>query len=130
MPTTQKSPDIEIYVQSTDTSAVQAWLGQRFPQKTPLAWRPAGKRQWRSKLDHDGHTIPVLVIEEASHGFISIWLDSPHTPWVDDKECAREVFVALGCPVRATAGSWHEGDDPDLWWEFNQTGEHELHWPG
>ena len=92
--------------------------------------RPAGKRQWRSKLDHDGHAIPVLVIEEASHGFISIWLDSPHTPWVDDKECAREVFVALGCPVRATAGSWHEGDDPDLWWEINQTGEHELHWPG
>lgn len=125
----QNPPDIEIYLQSSDPVAVREWLGKRFPE-APLVWRPAGKRQWRSMLDHAGQRIPVLVIEDASPGFVSVWFDSPHTPWRDDKDCAREACSALGVPVRATAGSWHEGEDPDLWWEISPSGEREIHWPG
>lgn len=125
----QRSPDIEIYLQPADVARVQQWLDQRFPLSAPATWRPAGKRQLRTVLQHDGKPVPVLIIEEASPGFMSVWFDSPDTPWANDRDCAREMFTALGGIIRATAGSWHEGDDPDLWWEINASGEHELHWP-
>jgi len=124
-----KAPDIEIYLQATDAATVRDWLAQRFPQASPLPWRPAGKQQWRTSIQHEGITIPVRIMEEASPGFTSVWFDSPATPWSDDQSCAREVFAALGKTVRATPGSWHEGDDPDLWWEISDRGEHEVHWP-
>lgn len=38
------------------------------------------------------------------------------------------MFASLGGIIRATAGSWQEGDDPDRWWEISNTGERELHW--
>lgn len=130
MATPQSAPDIEVYVQSTDAARIREWLDQRFPPVAGQTWRPAGKKQWRRILTHEGHQIPALVIEEASPGFLSVWFDSPHSPWADDRECARELFGALGGVIRATAGSWQEGDDPDLWWEISTAGEHELHWPG
>lgn len=130
MPATSSTPDIEIYLQATDSTAVRGWLEQRFGQEGPPVWRPAGKKQWKTRLLHKGHAIPVLVIEDASPGYVSVWLDSAHTPWSNDRECAREAFNALGGSVRATAGSWQEGDDPDLWWEISASGERELHWPG
>lgn len=126
----QRSPDIEIYLQSVDAASVRQWLDQRFPGGAPATWRPAGKRQVRAVLRHEDKPVPVLLIEEASPGFMSVWFDSPDTPWATDRDCAREMFSALGGIIRATAGSWHEGDDPDLWWEISAGGERELHWPG
>lgn len=121
-------PDIEIYLAGTPATAVRDWLASRFPA-VPLPWRPAGKRQWRSEVQHDGQRLPVLVIEEACPGYTSVWFDSPHTPWQDDQACARDAFAHFGTAVRATPGSWQEGDDPDLWWEISAAGEREVHWP-
>lgn len=130
MPATSITPDIEIYLQATDSTAIRDWLAQRLAQATPPAWRPAGKKQWKTTIAHEGQHIPVLVIEDASPGFVSVWLDSPHTPWASDRDFARDAFSTLGGVIRATAGSWQEGDDPDLWWEISAAGERELHWPG
>ncbi|MDP2228541.1 MAG: hypothetical protein Q8J78_13815 [Moraxellaceae bacterium] len=124
------SPDIEIYLHAVPADAIRDWLTLRFPAEAALPWRPAGKRQWRSKVMHEGQTLPVLVIEEASAGFTSVWFDSAHSPWADDHACAREAFAHFQTPVRATPGSWQEGDDPDLWWEISASGERELSWPG
>ena len=130
MPATAPTPDIEIYLQATDSNPIREWLGQRLTGETPPTWRPAGKKQWKTTFTHEGRDIPVLVIEEASPGFVSVWLDSPHTPWASDRDCARDAFSSLGGIIRATTGSWHEGDDPDLWWEISTAGERALHWPG
>lgn len=123
------SPDIEIYLKDTGADAVLAWLATRFSD-APGRARPAGKRQWQLEVGHGGARIPVLVIEEASPGFVSLWFDSTTTPWPDDIACAREVHAVFGKEVRATPGSWQEGDDPDLWWRINAEGEGLVQWPG
>lgn len=124
------APDIEIYLAGARPDAILAWLQQRFPESTASALRPAGKRQWRVQVSHGSHAIPVLVIEEAAPGFTSVWFDSPQTPWPDDISCAREAFAHFRIEVRATPGSWQEGDDPDLWWHIDAAGEGPIHWPG
>lgn len=122
------SPDIEIYI-AGPAAPVLAWLQTRFPDTT-AAPRPAGKKQWRLALQQDGHSLPTRVIEDAAPGFTSLWIDSPHSPWPDDIACAREAFAHFQTDVRATPGSWVEGDDPDLWWHIDSKGEGLLHWPG
>jgi hypothetical protein len=121
------SPDIEIYLQDTPANTVLLWLAARFPEGDALP-KPAGKKQWRLQLKHAGNFIPALVIEDASPGFTSVWLDSSHTPWESDMACAREAHVHFNTEVRATPGSWKEGDDPDLWWRVNGDGEGLVHW--
>lgn len=123
------TPDIEIYLAGVSAEAALAWLQARFPE-APAQPRPAGKKQWRTGVRHDGHVIPVLLIEDAAPGFTSIWFDSAHSPWPDDMACAREAFAHFGCEVRATPGSWREGDDPDQWWYIGPRGEGLLQWPG
>lgn len=124
------TPDIEIYLASTPAPSVLDWLATRFPASAGNKARPAGKKQWRLQVQ-DGETIiPVLIIEDAAPGFTSVWFDSPATPWPDDIACAREVFAHFRTEVRATPGSWHEGDDPDLWWHLGASGEGLIHWPG
>lgn len=123
------SPDIEIYLRQTDAATVLAWLAQRFPESADARPRPAGKKQWRLLVQDGEQRIPVLVIEDASPGFTSVWFDSPHTPWADDISCAREAHAHFQVEVRATPGSWEEGDDPDLWWRLDKDGEGQVHWP-
>jgi hypothetical protein len=124
------SPDIEIYLAHTPAQAVLDWLNERFPGSDAQKPRPAGKKQWKHRLVHGEAVLPVLVIEDAAPGFTSVWFDSPETPWADDIACAREAFARFGTEVRATPGSWREGDDPDLWWKLDAGGEGTLHWPG
>lgn len=121
------SPDIEIYLQHIDSQTLLAWLQTRFPDN-PSAAKPAGKHQWKLNVCHQGVTIPVLLIENASSGFTSLWFDSDQTPWADDQACARELFAHFQTEVRATPGSWQEGDDPDLWWHINTAGEGLIQW--
>lgn len=124
------SPDIEIYLHDTPATDVLAWLAARFPASNGKT-RPAGKKQWRLSVRDGDQDIPVLVIEEASPGFTSVWFDSPHTPWADDISCAREAFTHFQREIRATPGSWAEGDDPDRWWHIQAHGEEGfITWPG
>lgn len=120
-------PDIEIYIANTKAADVLTWLATRFAEHGQP--RPAGKRQWRQQLQFEGRTIPVLVIEEASPGFTSVWFDSPQTPWADDMACAREAFAHFQQEVRAIAGSWDEEADPDEWWRIDVQGETVIRWP-
>lgn len=122
------APDIEIYIAAVTPEAVLDWLRERFPGAS--APRPAGRKQWQLTLPHADRPVPVLVLQDAAPGYVSLWFDSPHTPWADDIACAREVFARFGTEVRATAGSWAEGDDPDLWWHIDAAGEGLVSWPG
>ena len=122
--------DIEIYLKETPAAAILEWLHVRFPAEPAAALRPAGKRQWRTEVEHEGKRIPVLLIEEAAPGFTTLWVNSAHTPWADDVACAREAHARFGTEIRATPGSWRDGDDPDAWWSIAAEGEKLIHWPG
>jgi hypothetical protein len=122
------SPDIEIYLHDTTAQTIIDWLLNRFPETSQVA-KPAGKHQWRITLMYQQQPVPTLIIENASVGYSSLWLDSSHTPWVDDQACAREAFQFFQKEIRATPGSWHEGDDPDLWWSISARGEALVQWP-
>lgn len=125
------TPDIEIYIHHTTAEAVLGWLATRFPSdaEPPAQARAIGKKQWRIMVQAQGHPIPVLIIEGASAGFTSVWFDSAQTPWADDIACAREAHTHFKSAVRAIAGSWQEGDDPDSWWHIDEHGEGLVQWP-
>lgn len=123
------TPDIEIYVHNASADAILGWLASRFPASAETPARAIGKKQWRIIVQEQGHDIPVLIIEGASTGFTSIWFDSAQTPWADDIACAREAHAYFKSAVRAIAGSWQEGDDPDSWWHIDEHGEGLMHWP-
>lgn len=122
------APDIEIYIAAVTPEAVLDWLRQRFPDAAATP-KPAGRKQWKLALQHAGRTLPVLVIQDAAPGYVSVWFDSPHTPWADDIACARDAFAHFRSEVRATPGSWQEGDDPDRWWHITAAGEGFVSWP-
>jgi hypothetical protein len=126
--TTARPQDIEIYIAATPAAEALAWLATRFPDHEPP--RPAGKRQWQQRLHHGEAVVQVLVIEDASPGFTSVWFNSPDTPWSSDMDCAREAFSHFGREVRATAGTWKEDADPDEWWCLSASGERLIQWPG
>ncbi|MEQ6918574.1 hypothetical protein [Halomonas aquatica] len=120
-------PDIEIYLARGDIERLDAWLHQAIGAE-PLA--PAGKRQWRTRGRRGEAEVPVLLMEKAADGFASLWLDSPHTPWATDTECAREAAPRLGCEVRCSLGGWQPGDDPDRFLQVLPDGtEQAIDWP-
>ncbi len=122
------SPDIEIYLHDTPAKAVLEWLQQRFPHSASA--KPLGKHQWQLNAQYNTQALPILIIENASIGFTSLWIDSDASPWPDDQACAREAYQFFQKEIRATPGSWKEGDDPDLWWSISATGETLIQWPG
>ncbi|EWH03461.1 hypothetical protein [Halomonas sp. BC04] len=120
-------PDIEIYLSKAPLDALNAWLGERL-DSPPLS--TAGRRQWQTRGHHDGHGVPVLLVEKAADGYASLWFDSAHTPWARDCDCAREAAARLGCEVRCSLGSWQPGDDPDRFWRVLPDGsEAVIEWP-
>ena len=120
-------PDIEIYLAHVSPDALNAWLGNAL--NAPLL-QPAGKRRWRTHGKHNGHRIPILLVEKAADGFASLWFDSQHTPWHTDQEAAQHASEALHIEVRCSLGGWHPGDDPDRFWQVLPGGkEGIIHWP-
>ncbi|WP_206022501.1 hypothetical protein [Billgrantia bachuensis] len=120
-------PDIEIYLRQAPLEAIDAWLGETL-DAAPL--RGAGRGKWHTRGHHAGHEVPVLLVEKAADGFASLWLDSPHTPWLRDCDCARDAATRLGCEVRCSLGGWQPGDEPDRFWQVLPDGsEGAIDWP-
>lgn len=124
----ERYPDIEIYLAHTPVSALDAWLGEAL-NAAPLS--PAGKGKWQTAGTCHGHSVPVLLVENAADGFSSLWFDSDQTPWPTDQEAARHAASALNVKVRCSLGGWSPGDDPDRFWQVLPNGqEGPVHWPG
>ncbi|MCB8890490.1 hypothetical protein [Vreelandella malpeensis] len=123
----ERFPDIEVYLKTVDQHTLEAWLGQTLATS---ALAPAGKGKWKTRGRHLDHDVPILLVEKAADGFASLWFDSPHTPWEDDRACAQAVAKALGVEVRCSLGGWHPGDDPDAFWQVLADGrEQAITWP-
>ncbi|MGR2738276.1 hypothetical protein ACUY1T_07475 [Billgrantia sp. Q4P2] len=120
-------PDIEIYLRQAPLDAINAWLGETL-DAAPL--HGAGRSKWQTRGHHEGHEIPVLLVEQAADGFASLWFDSQHTPWLRDCDCARDAASRLGCEVRCSLGGWQPGDEPDRFWQVLPDGsEGAIDWP-
>ncbi|MCS2610800.1 hypothetical protein [Halomonas dongshanensis] len=123
----ERYPDIEIYLARVSQEALNAWL-ERTLQAPPL--KPAGKGKWKTTGQHEGHPVPVLLVEKAADTFASLWFDSAHTPWITDQDCAHQAAEALQTEIRCSLGGWHPGDDPDRFWQVLPCGqEGAIEWP-
>ena len=105
MTTTERHPDIEIYLKGQPAERIEAWLQERLG---PLR---AGRRTRQGshyQLEIDGQPVPVLVVEKAAGDFTSLWLNSDATPWLRDIDCAREANAYFQCEVRCIASGWRD----------------------
>lgn len=124
-PASERHPDIEIYLKAQPVPQVEAWLQDRFGPLTAVA---KNKQGCRYRLEIDGRTVPVMVIEKAAGNFTSVWFDSDRTPWARDIDCAREAHRHFQCETRCVASGWTDGDEPDEWWSITEAGEGKILW--
>lgn len=123
------TPDIEVYILKCSQEEILLWLRSRFPTSPDFPILKKKPAQLRIRIQHEDKMIPVLIIENASDGFASIWFDSADTPWGNDQVCAQELANYFNKTVRVTSGSWTEDSDPDLWWQLENGKESYIHWP-
>ncbi|MBV1881379.1 MAG: hypothetical protein KUG82_07080 [Pseudomonadales bacterium] len=121
----EKSPDIEIYVQDTTLTEITEWLDNVFDT---LAQTKSQKNQSYYQASWQNISMTILVFKHVIKGYTSIWIDSPNSPWKNDIECARDAQIAFKTDVRCIQGSWEDSEDPDLWWFINNEGEGSLIW--
>ena len=121
----ETSPDIEIYVQDTTLGHITEWLEGIFDTLSQIK---SQKKQSHYQASWQNHPIPILIVEQVTKGYTSIWIDSPLSPWKNDIECARAAHLAFKTDVRCIQGSWEDYEDPDLWWSVNNEGEGPLIW--
>jgi len=124
----QSLPDLEVYVASKSLEPIIQWLSDYFDQLTPFKRRGMPKNAQSFQAQKGDQQWPVILMENVVPGFSSVWIDSPNAPWPDDQTLARALFASLNLEVRATAGGWQTGDEPDKWWCINEDGEAEIHW--
>lgn len=115
--------EAEIYLKNADSQAVIDWLHSVFPElKTEP---PRGKTLCFSAGD-----IPIRLIPEAAgKAFTCLWFKQRPARWDNDIACAREAFATLKVEIRCADHAWQEGDDPDLWWRIDASGEGNVIWP-
>jgi hypothetical protein len=122
-----KQEDIEIYIKGSDIAAIGQWLTGVFSR---VRLDDNGNKVIRGELaldENSGHC-DLLVINNAVKGYTSVWFKQNHTPWDTDLDCARSAWQAMQQEIRASAGSWIEGAEPDLFHCLNATGESRLVW--
>jgi hypothetical protein len=75
-----------------------------------------------------GPIIVTSAIEDSE--FISVWFNTPNTPWPTDVECARKASIDLECVVRCDPGQ-HFPDVPvesDIFLEIENKVESLVTW--
>lgn len=110
-----RQPDIEIYLKDTDRAAISQWLTEVLD--APCAWQQQGRVSRCQCAD-----IPVTWFERAVGSWHSLLLESAHTPWADDLQCAQAAAAHLKINVRCAPGGWQEADgeeDADRWLEVS-----------
>jgi hypothetical protein len=89
---------IEIYVRDCPSERLLGWVTSVLSQ-TLLVCREERLTVYRSQVH--GNDIPVVTTDGVADGtFTSIFFNSPHTPWRNDVDCARQAARELQCEVR------------------------------
>ncbi|WP_421868756.1 hypothetical protein [Motiliproteus sp.] len=124
---TERHPDIEIYIKQRSVEQINAWLEAEFDQ---LELQQQRGQTYRYQASLNGILIPITLIDRAAKDFSSLWFDSDNTRWPQDLDCARHACQQLGTEIRCIASGWKEGDEPDEWWSVKEDGEQQILWRG
>lgn len=90
--------DIEIYVRDCSNERLLEWLTSAFGKVVFVDH--AGKMAiYRGRME--GNDVPIMLTPGMEGGpFTSVWINSPHRPWSNDVDCARQAARDLGREVR------------------------------
>ncbi|RDE18117.1 hypothetical protein DV711_18550 [Motiliproteus coralliicola] len=124
---TERHPDIEIYIKQRSVEQISTWLEAEFDRLELLQQRG---QTYRYQANLDGTQIPITLIDRAAKDFSSLWFDSDSTRWPQDRDCARQACQQLETEIRCIASGWNEGDEPDEWWSIKDSGEQLILWRG
>lgn len=119
-----KASDIEIYLANTAVDQCTEWLKTKFDsleKRAKVKGMPKKAQPFTATWQES--TFLVVIIEQVTPGFTSVWLNCMELPWEDDKQCALDAAIDLKTAVRITAGGWQQQDDPDSWLEISETGD-------
>lgn len=122
--------DLEIYIRDLESSAVSDWLAEHLDQ-VELGEAPTGHRAVKGQAWYRGHRVRVSLYAGAGgKRYTSVILEADDLPWMDDLDCARSAWQALGTEIRCSPGDWKEGQpvEDEKWWRLDQRGEQLAVW--
>lgn len=124
--------DIEIYVKNLTRSDAEAWLTVLFgPLEAQKKRKGMPKSAFPYRAQWQGNPFSLIIFEQASADFTSLWFNTTALPWNDDQSCALKAAEYFDKPVRITAGGWENGAEPDAWREVTPDGKtEEIIWKG
>jgi hypothetical protein len=94
----ESQPEIEIYLKECPMEKLIKWQTRLFGNLEPAV--EAGDAEvFQSRI---GPIIVTPVIENSE--FISVWFNTPKSPWPTDVECGRQASIDLECVVRCDPG--------------------------
>jgi len=124
--TTNRHPDIEIYIKNCSVSTITDWLRSRFDN---VEEQPSSSQIHNITVTHQGKILSLMIHEKAvGKAWTSVWFRSDSTPWERDLDCAAEASEQLHTQVRCIANGWSEGDDPDEWWRIENGAVEKIQW--
>lgn len=125
--TTERHPDIEVYVKNSSPKALFIWLDGVCESIRMISSQPGNYKL--ECVFKNGASVPVMIEDNvAGKSWLSIWFNSDRTPWAIDLDCAREISRALQVQTRCVIGGWQEGDDPDEWWRVTADSAEKIIW--
>ena len=94
----ERQPEIEIYVRDCPKTQLTAWLVSVIG--------PLGQPEVAgTSTTYPSAIGPVVVTSGIEDGpFVSVWFNTPHSPWATDVDCARQAARELRCAVRCCPG--------------------------
>jgi hypothetical protein len=119
--TSERFPDIEIYLLKAEANEIFDWLGTQF-SKVEEQKSNSKSVQWLV----DGNE--VLFTLNSNKNFASLWFKVNSTPWNNDLECGRVLHAALGKEVRCSKAAWQEGDEGPAWTKLIHGEEKDFDW--
>jgi hypothetical protein len=95
--TLDRQPGIEIYLRDCPLERLAEWLRTAVgPLEEAI---PMG-----DAVVYPSTIGPVVVTPDVGESLVSVWFNTPRSPWNTDAECARQAADELKCTVRCDPG--------------------------
>lgn len=101
----ERQKEIEIYIHGRPDHRLLSWIESRIGHLD-------GPGLAGDAIVYASRIGPVVVTETET-GFVSVWFNTPHSPWATDVDCAREASQVLMRVVRCDPGARFK-DVPEL----------------
>jgi hypothetical protein len=120
-------PDIEIYMQRVELSALIEWLKSKLQVTDTQEKGKSIVLTLGLKKDEEPPVNCTIVPDAVKGHFTSVWITPNKTHWLTDQDFAREAFEHFQLETRCSTGSW-DGNDEQGWLRLTQNGESIVNW--